>query len=141
MRDMLSDRDDFGFRPWLLAVLRLIELRHPVRVMRSGPERRVVAIAPAVAQFVEINARLLQSFTQLAFVLWDQFRPSEMLHQSAVGSRFGFGGVFDQASGDREIVRSPFLLLILESHIRPTASDSDGISVPLDPELEPIRIA
>src|SRR5262249_233041 len=141
VRDLLSDRGDPCLRLRLLAVTRLIELCHAVRVMRGGSERRVVAIAPAIAQFVEINARLAQCFAQLAAVLRDRLRLLEMRRQGGVDSRFDFGGVINQAGGEREIVRSPSLTLILEPPVRPAASDADGKVLPLDSELEPVRIA
>src|SRR5262245_21348738 len=109
--------------------------------MRGGSERRVVAIAPAVAQSVEINARSLQNLAQLAFVLRERLRFSEMRRQSAVDSSFDFSGVFDQPGADREIVRSRSLPLILESPVRPAAFDADGKVFPLNAELEAIRIA
>src|SRR5262249_9124267 len=42
---------------------------------------------------------------------------------------------------DREIVRSISLPLILESPVRPATFDTNGKVVPLDSELEPVRIA
>src|SRR5262245_6968809 len=64
-----------------------------------------------------------------------------MGRQRAVDPGFDFSGVIDQASGDREIVRSASLTLILESPVRPAAFNVDGISVSLDSELEAVRIA
>src|SRR5262245_52563292 len=109
--------------------------------MRDGTEGRVVAIAPAVAQFVEINARSIQSFAQPAFVLRDRLRFSEMRRQSAVDSRFNSRGVLDHAGREGEIIRFPAFSLTLEPPVGTTASDADGKSIPLDPELELVRIA
>src|SRR5262249_20887624 len=61
--------------------------------------------------------------------------------QRAVDSRFDFGDVTNQAGGEREIVRSTSLPLVLEPPVRPAASDADGKVLPLDSELEPVRIA
>ena len=84
VRDLLSDRSDLSLRLRILAVSRLIELRHAVGVMRGGFESRVVAIAPAVAQFIEVNARSFQGFAQLASFCGINFVISEMRSQGAV---------------------------------------------------------
>src|SRR5262245_26831448 len=64
-----------------------------------------------------------------------------MRRQRAVYPDFDFSGVFDQACGDREIIRFPSLPLILESPVRPAAFDADGKGSTLDSELESVRIA